>query len=274
MFSFLHISDLHIPSSETETSDGISPSQRLERVIDSIDRLEYSPSLAIITGDLSTGGLVEGYEIVRRYTKRLNKMGIRTMLAMGNHDDRENYRRVFQKKPSRDPIYYTEEYGELQIIILDTLNTGFQAPRERIGLFEGDQLDWLSEVLKKDPGKPTIIAFHHPIYMSPHKVFNGRLFDGSQRDEFYRVVSKGNVLAFFYGHLHHNQVTTVNGVMHVQAGSTMGELNFNEEEYWLMNTSSYNQVIYLGGRLFVKTIKMHYDGRELMRRPVRDLFDR
>jgi len=108
MFSFLHISDLHIPSSETETSHGVSPCQRLEHVIDSIDKLEYPPSFAIITGDLSTEGTVEGYELVRRYTKRLIKKSVRTILAMGNHDDRENYRRVFQTRPSREPIYYTE----------------------------------------------------------------------------------------------------------------------------------------------------------------------
>ena len=269
MFSFLHISDLHMPSSETETSHGVSPCQRLEHVIDSIDRLEYSPSFAIITGDLSQGGTVEGYELVRRYTERLDEKGIRTMLAMGNNDDRENYRRVFRMRPSREPVYYTEENGELRIIVLDSLHPG-----SRGGRFEGEQLDWLSEVLKKDPERPTIIAFHHPTYMSPHKVTDGRLFDGSQRDEFYRVASRGNVLAFLYGHLHHNQVTTVNGVLHVQAGSMVGELNFNEEEYWIVNTSSYFQVICRDGTLFVKTITLPYDGRVLVRRPIRGLFGR
>lgn len=73
MFSFLHISDLHIPSSEMESSHGVSPCQRLDHVIDSIDKLEYPPSFAIITGDLSTEGTVEGYELVRRYTERLNE---------------------------------------------------------------------------------------------------------------------------------------------------------------------------------------------------------
>lgn len=272
MFSFLHISDLHMLKSETETNHGISPYQRLGHVINSIEKLEYPPSFAIITGDLSTGGTVEGYELVRRYTKQLNEKGIHTMLTMGNHDDRENYRQIFQKKPSKDPIYYSEEYGELQIIILDTLNTSFQNPRERIGLFEGEQLNWLSEVINKDPARPTIIALHHPIYGSPHKVLSGRLFDRKQRDEFYKVVSRGNVLALLYGHLHHSQVTTVDGVLHVQAGSTVMELNINEEEYWLANTSSYNQVIYCDGTLFVQTITLPCDGRVLVRKPIQDLF--
>ncbi len=269
MFSFLYISDLHMRPMGTETSYGVSPCQRLEHVIDSIERLEYSPSFAIITGDLSDGGTVEGYEQVRRYTEMLDEKGIRTLLATGNNDDRENYRRIFRTRPSREPIYYTEENGELHIIVLDSLHPGSWG-----GRFEGDQLDWLSEVLKKDPERPTIIAFHHPIYMSPHKAIDGRIFDGSQRDEFYRVVSRGNVLAFLYGHLHHNQVTTVNGVLHIQAGSTVAELNFNEEEYWIVNTSSYNQVIYRDGTLFVKTITLPYDGRVLVRRPIRDLFGR
>ena len=268
MFSFLHLSDLHLPSSETETSHGVSPCQRFEHVIDSIDRLEYPPSFAIITGDLSQSGTIESYELVRRYTERLNEKGIRTMLAMGNNDDRENYRQLFRKRPSKGSIYYTEENEELRIIVLDSLQSG-----SRKGRFEGEQLDWLSEVLKKEPERPTIIAFHHPIFTSPHKEADGRLFDISQREEFYRVVSMGNVLAVLYGHLHHNQVTSVYGVLHVQAGSTFSELNFNEEEYWVVNTSSYNQVIYRDGMLFVKTITLPYDGRELARRPIRLLFE-
>jgi 3',5'-cyclic AMP phosphodiesterase CpdA len=268
MFSFLHISDLHIPSSEMETSHGVSPCQRLDHVIDSIDKLEYPPSFAIITGDLSTEGTVEGYELVRRYTERLNEKRVRTILAMGNHDDRENYRQVFQTRPSMEPIYYTEEYGELRIIVMDSLYPGSQG-----GHFEGEQLDWLSEVLKKDAERPTIIAFHHPIYTLPQKVTEGKLFNGSQRDEFYRVVSGSNVLAIIHGHLHHNQVTTVNGVLHVQAGSTVTELNFNEDEYWIVNTSCYNQVFYHDGMLFVKTITLPYDGKVLVRRPIRDLFE-
>jgi 3',5'-cyclic AMP phosphodiesterase CpdA len=269
MFSFLHISDLHMLTSETETSHGISPCKRLEHVIDSIDSLEYPPSFAIITGDLSQGGTIEGYELVRRYTERLNEKGIRTMLAMGNNDNRENFRRVFRKRPSRKPVYYTEEYRELRIIILDSLNPGSHG-----GRFEGEQLEWLSEVLKKDPERPTIIAFHHPINMSSHKTMDGRLFKGSHREEFHRAVAGGNVLAFLYGHLHHNQVTMMDGVLHVQAGSMGVQLNINEEEYWLANISSYNQIIYRNGTLFVMTITLPYDGRVLARNPIQDLHER
>jgi len=87
-------------------------------------------------------------------------------------------------------------------------------------------------------------------------------------------MSKGNVLVLFYGHLHHSQVTTVDGVLHVQAGSMVMELNMNEEEYWLANTSSYNQVIYLDGTLFVQTIALPFDGKVLVRKPIHDLFGR
>ena len=203
--------------------------------------------------------------------KQLNDRGIKTILTMGNHDDRENFRQVFKMKSVEGPIFYREECGELQIIVLDTLNTRFQSPRERIGCFEGEQLDWLSKVFEGDPEKPTIIAFHHPVYPPPHNAFRGKLFDQSQQDEFHKVISKGNVLAVLYGHLHYNQVANVNGVLHVQAGSTFTELNFNEEEYWLSNTSSYNQIIYNNETVYVKTISMPSDGRELARGLIQNL---
>ena len=269
MFSFLHLSDIHMPTSETETRHGVSPYQRLEQLIDSIDKLEYPPSFAIITGDLSNDGTIEGYKLDKRHTERLNEMGMRTMLAMGNNDDRESYRRVFQAAPSREQIYYIEEYRELQIIVLDSLHTGFHG-----GRFDGEQLDWLSEELKSDPERPTIIAFHHPVGKSPHKALDGRLFDESQRDEFYRLVSKCNLLAFLYGHLHHNQVTTECGILHIQAGSMQVQLNISEKEFWLANVSSYNQVIYRDGMLFVKTITMPYDGRVIEKNPIKVLINR
>ncbi|UCE38825.1 MAG: metallophosphoesterase, partial [Thermoplasmata archaeon] len=154
MFSFLHLSDLHIPPSETDTSYGISPYQRLEDVIDSINRLEYPPSFTIITGDLSEGGTVQGYKLVKRYTERLKEKGMRIMLAMGNGDDRENYRKVFQTPTPRGPIHYSVDYEQLRIIVLDSLHPG-----SRVGLFEGGQIEWLDNTLKSDTEKPTIIAF-------------------------------------------------------------------------------------------------------------------
>lgn len=274
MLSFLHISDLHMLTSETETNHGIAPYQRLEQIINSIDDLEYPPSFAIITGDLSSGGTVEGYELVRRHVKQLEKMGIQTMLAMGNHDDRDNFRRIFRMKPLSGPIHYRVEIGELQVLVLDTLNTSFQLPRDRLGVFEGEQLKWLFEVLKKDSVRPTVIALHHPIFGSPHKVFNGSLFDDGQREEFFRVISGNNVLALLCGHLHHSQVTAVNGVFQVQAGSTVTELNINEAEYWLRNTSGFNHIFYREGNLFVQSIAMPTDGRVLVRGSIQEFIGR
>jgi len=274
MFSFLHLSDIHLPASETETSYGVSPHQRLGEVISSFDKLEYPPSFVVITGDLSAGSSLEGYESVMGYTEQLKKRGIRTIFTMGNHDDRDNFRKVFGEKPSSGPVHYRVEVGGLQILVLDTLNTSFQLPRDRLGFFEGEQLKWLSEVLNEDPLRPTVIALHHPLLGSPHKMFSGSLFDDGQRDEFREVISGNNVLALLCGHLHHSQVTTVNGVLQVQAGSTVTELNVNEAEYWLKNTSSYNQIFYTEGNLFVQTIAMPSDGRVLVKGPIQDLLGR
>ncbi len=269
MFSFLHLSDLHFLPSETDTSHGVSPYQRLKDIIDSIDRLEYPPSIAIITGDLSEGGTVQGYKLVKRYTERLKEKGIQIMLAMGNGDDRENYRQVFQTPTPRGPIHYSVDYDQLRIVVLDSLHPGF-----RVGFFEDGQVEWLDNTLKSDPEKPTIIAFHHPIYKSSLKLFDGWLFDINQRNEFYEVISEGNVLAVLNGHLHHNQVTTVNNILHIQAGCTVTELHYNEKEYWVTNTSSYNQVLYRNGMLFVKAITLPYDGRVLKRNSIQNLFRR
>jgi 3',5'-cyclic AMP phosphodiesterase CpdA len=187
---------------------------------------------------------------------------------MGNHDDRENFRRVFRTSSSSGPIFYSEDQGHLRIIVLDSLHPGSHG-----GRFDGEQLNWLSEELKIDRERPTIIAFHHPVGKSPHKALDGKLFDLGQSDEFYQLVSRGNVLALLFGHLHYHQVAMVDGIMQIQAGSIQGQLNFGEEEYWLVNTSSYNQIIYRDGMLFVKTITLPYDGRMIEKNPIKVLID-
>ena len=154
-------------------------------------------------------------------------------------------------------MYKRQEKNGIRIIVLDTLY-----PSHHTGRFTGDQLDWLKEELHSDYNRPTIIAFHHPIYR-PWLPILGKIFDSVQRDQFYQIIEGCNVLAVLNGHLHHNLLTNVDGVLHSQASSTYIELFYNDVEYWTKNTLNFNQCIIQNAAFYVNNLVLPFDGRIL-----------
>jgi len=259
VFSFIHLSDTHLPVSRGESVNGVKPYLKLEDTLSSISRLKCKPRFAIITGDLSRNGELGGYILLKEYVEELEEIDIPIFLVLGNHDNSDNFRAVFQTDPEKGLVYYVEDIGRVRLIVLDTV-----IPGRHIGGFNGDQLEWLRNVLHRNPSQPTIIAFHHPVFKFWVKLLEG-IFPGDQRRRFYQIIEDYNVLAVMNGHLHHNLTTIYNGVLHIQAGSTYNELYYNKEEYWTKNALSYNQIIYQHNRLYLKTISLPYDERILSR---------
>jgi len=190
-------------------------------------------------------------------------------LTLGNHDNRENFRDIFQTDTLNGPYNYVTEFDEFRIIVLDTMVPGRTRGPET-GSFTGDQLQWLQDVLHKNPKQSTIIALHHPINLTSLNLLD-KSYGNAQRNRFYQIIDGCNVLCILNGHLHHNQTTMVNGVLHCQASSTYAELSYNDEEYWLWNTLGYNQIIYQNSSLYVKSLSLPYDGRLLAKGSIQQL---
>ncbi len=144
VFSFIHLSDPHIPETREGAINGVQPFKKLEDTINSITKLEYKPKFAIITGDLSQQGTVQGYKLLKQYIGKLEEKNIPTLLTLGNNDNRENYREIFQTKKQTGPLYYSIVFNEIRVIVLDS-----SVPGIRTGYFTGGQLEWLQNMLQK-----------------------------------------------------------------------------------------------------------------------------
>ena len=265
VFSFIHLSDTHVPETREQVVNGIQPYLKLEDTLDSINQLEVKPTFALITGDLAGDGRVNQYRLLKKYTEKLDKNGIPTILALGNHDNRENYLEVFETELEDDRVYYLRDFNGLRVVVLDSLEYGCNA-----GSLGKDQIEWLKNVIQTNSSQPTIIALHHPLFKH-WLVELETIFDPSEREIVHQILKGSNVLGIFNGHLHHNFTTFYNGVFHSQAGSTYAELIYNDKEYWTVNTLSYNQIIYENNILYVKNISLPYDRRKLSRGPIRNL---
>ena len=267
IFNFVHLSDPHLPETKEKTASGVLPYEKLEDTLNSINKLELKPRFVIITGDLIQKEATQGYTLVKKYIHELEKNNIPTLVTLGNHDNREKYREIFQTDEEKGPLFYVTEFDGFRIICLDSYNPGSD-----LGLFTGNQLQWLKKVLEENSGQPTIIAFHHPMHLSWLRLFD-KEFDSTQRSQFYQIIARHNILAVLNGHLHHNVINNVNGVLHIQASSVKSELVFNEEDYRIRNTLRYNQVIIHNNAVYVNTHSLPYDGRILSEGSLQQLFN-
>src|SRR5215475_6690517 len=85
------ITDLHVRPKGLAANRVVETNMMTERAIDAVIALRPRPDVVLITGDLVDCGLVEEYEQLKRL---LQPLDIPFFVIPGNHDQRENFRRV------------------------------------------------------------------------------------------------------------------------------------------------------------------------------------
>ena len=116
------ITDLHVRPRGLAANRVVESNMMTERAIDSVIALRPRPDVVLITGDLVDRGLVEEYEQLKIMLRRLD---IPAFLIPGNHDSRENLRRVLADYPgvTEDPefVQFVVDDYPVRLIALDTL---------------------------------------------------------------------------------------------------------------------------------------------------------
>jgi len=145
------ISDSHI-----DVSDGSGDA--LAAAVAAVSRLDPQPAAVLCTGDLTNNGTPEEYALARELLAPL-----RAPLhpIPGNHDDRDAMRAAFADHPgvagTGEYIQYSAGCGPLRVIACDT-----QKPNSDGGELPAERLEWIEAELAREPGRPTIVAMHHP----------------------------------------------------------------------------------------------------------------
>ncbi|MGB6229502.1 MAG: metallophosphoesterase [Litorimonas sp.] len=147
------LTDLHLGFDRTlKTGPNVL---RLRRVLEALHGLRRRPDLMLLTGDLVESGENWAYALLKG---ELAKSEIPFALALGNHDNRETFEEHFPDFPLEDGyLNYVIEDTPLRIVVIDTMEPGRHG-----GAFGADRADWLERTLAAKPGRPTLIALHHP----------------------------------------------------------------------------------------------------------------
>lgn len=156
------ISDPHVTAADAPSFGRLDTGAYLARAIDHLNRLRPRPDLVLITGDLVDGGAIPEYERLRALLTALEPP---CRLMPGNHDRPENLITVFPDHAylPRDGRFlsFVVEDLPLRIIALDTVAAGKSG-----GELCREQLGWLEARLAEAPDRPTLLAMHHPPFVS------------------------------------------------------------------------------------------------------------
>ena len=191
---FIHVTDTHLVAPGRMLC-ALDPGARLSAVIDDVIRVHADADLMVLTGDLSYHGLEPAYELLREI---LSKLCIPCYLRIGNHDDRETFKRSFPSTPT-DPngfIQYAVETTVGAFVMLDTVEHSKEE-----GLMCRSRLDWLAGTLEDFADQPVFIFMHHPPFDVGVASLDASKMQGD--GELARLLKQhGNVRHLFYGHVH------------------------------------------------------------------------
>lgn len=181
----------------------------LARLIDSPNR----PDMLIMTGDLVEFGDAQSYA---RLAEAVSICPFPVHAMVGNHDFREELLDAFPGTPSHDGfIQYAIDRDGLRLLLLDTFEPGRHG-----GAYCEARAAWLKAELAAHPDVPTLIAMHHPPFVS-----GIAWLDSDEREPWMArfadaIAGFGQVRAIVSGHLHRNIHTLWNGLSLTVCAST------------------------------------------------------
>lgn len=153
------LTDLHVRPAGKPANRVSETNMFTERAFRAVARLNPSPDVVVITGDLTDCGLDEEYANLNRLLRKFLPMPV--FVIPGNHDRRGNLRAGLKHLPgvAVDPHYvqYTVDEYPVRLVMLDTL-----VPGAGHGELGSEQLEFLDRALAAAPDKPTIVGMHHP----------------------------------------------------------------------------------------------------------------
>ena len=188
------LSDTHIPADPENNYRGFYPYRNLEKVLPQV--ASSRPKGLVVTGDLArlTGQIGDYENLKKLLTPVAEERPI--YLALGNHDDRVNFRRIFEKPAGdgqgvKDKHVMVVDAGPVRFLILDSL----MLTNETAGLLGKAQRTWLENDLRSPDDRPTILFVHHTFGDG-----DGDLLDAPRLFDLIRPAKK--VKTIVYGHSH------------------------------------------------------------------------
>lgn len=188
----------------------------LERLFDGPNRID----LLLLTGDLTENGDEASYAAI---AAALASAPCPVLPIPGNHDTRAALAKAFPGQvPGSGYQNYAAEAGDMRMLMLDTFDPGRHG-----GAFCEERAAWLSARLAEAPGQPTMIAMHHPPFVSGIDWMDPD--PGEPWIARFAAATSGHsqIKAIVCGHLHRSIVTNWQGAPLIACPSTAPSVALN-----------------------------------------------
>ncbi len=156
------LSDLHIVDRFSGAEAARDAAASLRAAVGRLNTFSPVPDLVLLTGDLTNNGTPGEYRIL---AELLEDLEVPHLLVAGNHDEREALIAQFGGSAAlpveRGPIRYTHDLEGLRVVVADTT-----VPGRHDGAMTEEDLVWLDTVLAAEPSTPTLVAMHHPPFVT------------------------------------------------------------------------------------------------------------
>ncbi len=154
------LTDLHVRPVGMASSRVVETTMLTERALRAVARLQPAPDAVLLTGDLTECGLAEEYTVLAEMLARV--LTLPTYVIPGNHDRRERLLAGLPGVRQMDGfVQYAVDDLPVRLVMLDTL-----VPGAGHGELCRRRLDWLDATLAAAPGQPTLLAMHHPPFVT------------------------------------------------------------------------------------------------------------
>lgn len=214
------LTDTHIVDPDGDSEVIVDNNGRLAQAVKRLNAETVKPEAILATGDLTDTGSPLEMDILQGLLAPLDA----PILALpGNHDDRDTFRATFDMPwaTTDSHLSWVTDIGDLHIIGLDTLLPGTHG-----GLFDEERQRWLTDVLDESGNRPTVIAMHHPPFLSGVHWMDTMCLQGM--DVFSKIVARrSNVVRILCGHLHRPLTATIGGVTTTVGISTVHHIELN-----------------------------------------------
>ena len=205
MLIVAQITDTHIKARGSLAYGRVDTAAFLKASVAHINALDPLPDAVILTGDVVDAGKAEEYELASELLAPLRP----PLLPLpGNHDRRDPFRTAFSNRvalPTDGHLSYVDDRFPLRLVMLDDT-----VPGKPYGDFTPAHADWLDNSLSAAREKATLVAMHHPPFVTGIEHMDVQNCQGAARLAEV-LTAHPQVLALACGHVHRNILTSFAG---------------------------------------------------------------
>ena len=218
------LTDSHVVAPGTDEELFVDNNERLANAVRQLNQESPQMTAVLATGDLTNWGHPAEYEAL---ASLLQPLTVPVLAIPGNHDDRDLLRAAFPDLPWVDAGHasWSVVIGGLGAPSVRIVGLDSTIPGEPGAEFDSEREEWLRATLGDQPGTRTILAMHHPPFITGIGWMDGSGFIGL--DRLAAVLPEHPVDRIASGHVHRPITSSIAGIQAQVGLSTVQHIDLD-----------------------------------------------